>query len=152
MNLLFDTNILLTIVRASDYAGLIHFLNPHNSPVFVSVASEAEIKSLAIQNNWGINRCNRLNNFLDQTNIVEINQLNVNPYVEIDTYSQKKNPRYINYPFETHRNMGKNDLWIASLATLLGLQLITTDADFDHLHQVFLEVRRINRLDFVRFF
>ena len=69
MNLLFDTNIILTIIRASDYAGLIHFLNPENAPVYISVASEAEIKSIAIQNNWGVNRCNRLNDFLDQTNI-----------------------------------------------------------------------------------
>lgn len=51
MNLLFDTNTILTIIRASDYAGLIHFLNTENAPVYVSVASEAEIKSIAIQNN-----------------------------------------------------------------------------------------------------
>jgi len=35
--------------------------------------------------------------------------------------------------------MGKNDLWIASTAALLGLKLITTDADFNHLHDVFIE-------------
>ncbi len=37
--------------------------------------------------------------------------------------------------------MGKNDLWIASTAALLGLKLVTTDADFNHLDQVFLEVQ-----------
>jgi tRNA(fMet)-specific endonuclease VapC len=36
--------------------------------------------------------------------------------------------------------MGKNDLWIASTAALLGLKLITSDADFNHLHDVFIEV------------
>ncbi|WP_162996638.1 type II toxin-antitoxin system VapC family toxin [Mucilaginibacter celer] len=39
--------------------------------------------------------------------------------------------------------MGKNDLWIASTAALLGLTLVTTDKDFDHLHQIFMEVKRI---------
>jgi len=39
--------------------------------------------------------------------------------------------------------MGKNDLWIASTAALLGLKLVTTDADFNHLHQVFMEVEYI---------
>jgi tRNA(fMet)-specific endonuclease VapC len=48
--------------------------------------------------------------------------------------------------------MGKNDLWIASLAALLNLKLVTTDADFDHLHNVFFEVRKINPSEFVQFF
>lgn len=39
--------------------------------------------------------------------------------------------------------MGKNDLWIASTAALLGLTLVTTDADFQHLSEIFLELRQI---------
>ncbi|WP_259071537.1 hypothetical protein HDF24_26015 [Mucilaginibacter sp. X4EP1] len=39
--------------------------------------------------------------------------------------------------------MGKNDLWIASTAALLGLKLVTSDADFNHLHQIFMEVQFI---------
>jgi tRNA(fMet)-specific endonuclease VapC len=48
--------------------------------------------------------------------------------------------------------MGKNDLWIASTAAILGLELVTTDADFAHLHNVFLEVRQINQEDLKQFF
>jgi tRNA(fMet)-specific endonuclease VapC len=40
--------------------------------------------------------------------------------------------------------MGKNDLWIAATASLLQLQLITTDADFQHLDGSFLHVRQID--------
>jgi tRNA(fMet)-specific endonuclease VapC len=47
--------------------------------------------------------------------------------------------------------MGKNDLWIASVAAILNLQLITTDNDFDHLNGVFFEVRKINPAEFKRF-
>jgi hypothetical protein len=48
--------------------------------------------------------------------------------------------------------MGKNDLWIASLATPVGLKLVTTDSDFHHLHNVFFEVTKINPTEFVQFF
>jgi len=47
--------------------------------------------------------------------------------------------------------MGKNDLWIASLAALLGLVLVTTDSDFEHLDNVFFTVRKINPSEFKRF-
>lgn len=118
----------------------------------MSVTSEAEIKSIAKRSNWGHSRIEKLDNFLDAVITVEINQLYINTYVEIDTYSQRSNPSYGAYGFSTPRNMGKNDLWIASLAALLGLQLVTTDADFDHLHEVFFEVRRINPADLSLFY
>ena len=148
MNLLFfDTNIILYLVRALDFKGIIKFLNPDDYPVYISVATEGEIKSLALQHNWGVNRRNILDNLLDQININEINQLQINPYIEIDSFSQRLNPGFTNYNFHTPRNMGKNDLWIASLAALLGLKLITTDPDFNHLHNIFFEVNQINPLE-----
>jgi tRNA(fMet)-specific endonuclease VapC len=152
MNLLFDTNIILFIVRANNYKGIISFLNPNNNPIYISVASEAEIKSVAMQNNWGANRINKLDNFLDQINIVEINQLYINTYVEIESFSQKRNHQFLQYGFSSPRNMGKNDLWIASLAALLSLRLITTDNDFDHFDSIFLEVQKIQPEQFIGFF
>lgn len=152
MNLLLDTNIILHIVRSRDFEGIIRFLNPDDSPIFLSIVSEAEIKSLALRNNWGINRRTILDNFLDQVNIVEINQSYVNIYAEIDAYSQRLNPSFDSYGFDTPRNMGKNDLWIASLSALLSLRLVTTDSDFDHLNNVFFEVRKVSSSDFQTFF
>ncbi|WP_317163466.1 PIN domain-containing protein [Mucilaginibacter arboris] len=110
----------------------------------MSIVSVAELKSIALQNNWGIKRLQVIDVFLNKVNFVEINESLTNIYVEIDAYSQCRNPSYSNYPFLTSRNMGKNDLWIASTAALLGLKLVTTDADFNHLHRVFLEVQYIN--------
>jgi tRNA(fMet)-specific endonuclease VapC len=152
VNLLLDTNIILHIVRSRDFEGIIRFLNPDDSPIFLSIVSEAEIKSLALRNNWGINRRTILDNFLDQVNIVEINQSYVNIYAEIDAYSQRLNPSFDSYGFDTPRNMGKNDLWIASLSALLSLRLTTTDSDFDHLNNVFFEVRKVSSSDFQTFF
>jgi tRNA(fMet)-specific endonuclease VapC len=152
MNLLFDSNIILAIVRANNYDEIISFLNPGNNPVYISVVSEAELKSIAIQNSWGVNRRNKLDKFLDLVNIVEVNQLYINTYAEIDSYSQQKNPAFTEYAFKSSRNMGKNDLWIASLAALLSLTLVTTDADFDHLDDVFLQVERVAPENFIPFF
>lgn len=152
MNLLFDTNIIINIVRSVDTLGITQFLNPTNLPTYISVVSEGEINSIAFQNNWGVKRLNFLAEILDQSTIIDVNKLSLSGYSEIDAYSQLRNPDFQTYPFATPRNMGKNDLWIASLAALLGLQLVTTDADFDHLHNVFFDVRKISPQEFLPFF
>ncbi len=152
MNLLLDTNILLYINRANDVRGILRFINPDNSPFYLSVISEAEIGSIAIRKKWGVKRLDFLAGLLNEANIVEINQSFVKTYIEIDTYSQRLNPNFEKYPFDTPRNMGKNDLWIASLAAWLGLKLITTDGDFDHLRDVFFEVKKIKPAEFIPFF
>lgn len=152
MNLLLDTNILLGIVRAGNYRGIMQFINPDASNIYISVVTEAEIKSISLKNKWGFERLNILHNFLDEINIVSVTQSYVNIYAEIDAYSQRLNPNFYDYPFATPRNMGKNDLWIASLAALLSLELVTTDADFDHLNNVFFPVRKLNPADFQPFF
>lgn len=152
MNLLIDTNIILNIIRSKNYRGIIELINPENRSIFMSVVSEAEIKSIAKRSNWGAARIEKLDNFLDTVIIVEINHQYINSYVEIDTYSQKSNPLFLDYGFSTPRNMGKNDLWIASLAALLGLKLVTTDADFDHLDDIFFEVRRVLPSELSKFY
>lgn len=122
MNLLLDTNIIVNVIRARNFSGVINFINPDNSAIYISVVSEAEIKSLALKNQWGVNRRNLIDHFLDQVNIIEVNQLYVELYAKIDAYSQKMNADFKSYPFKTPRNMGKNDLWIASLSALLGFK------------------------------
>ncbi|HEY8783256.1 MAG TPA: type II toxin-antitoxin system VapC family toxin [Mucilaginibacter sp.] len=151
MNVLLDTNIILSIIRARDEPGILRFINPENSKIYISIVSEAEIRSFAIRKKWRTNRFDFLNDFLNGVNIVEVNQLSVSAYTEIDSYSQRLNPDFETYPFNTPRKMGKNDLWIAALAALLGLRLVTTDADFDHLHNVFFEVKKIKPAGFVPF-
>ncbi len=146
MNLLLDTNILVYITRARNIDAVVDYISAQKANLYISVVSEAEIRSLAIRNEWGSVRRNLMEDFLDRANIVEITQLYVNAYSQIDSYSQRRNPGFTEYPFPTPRNMGKNDLWIASLAALLNLELITTDADFD-----LFPVRKINPAEFQRF-
>lgn len=64
-------------------------------------------------------------------------------YVTIDAFSQRKiaapNGQFLG---TSSRNMGKNDLWIAATAYVLNAALVTTDDDFDHLHDIFFKVEK----------
>jgi len=152
MNLLLDTNILVYITRTKHRNSVIDFIAPSGANLYVSIASVGEIRSLAIKNKWRTPRLKLIENFWDKVNVIEITQLYITAYAQIDAYSQRSNPGFADYQFATPRNMGKNDLWIAALATILNLELITTDADFDHLHNVFFPVRKIKPVEFQRFF
>lgn len=148
MNILLDTNIVLQIVRAKNRKKLTSVINPNENTFYISVVIEAELKSIAVRNNWNQKRMTDLDEFLGMVRIVDVSQMLVQAYIEIDTYSQRQNPNFTEYAFDTPRNMGKNDIWIAATASLLGLELFTADADFDHLDQVFLEVRKFTHTDF----
>jgi tRNA(fMet)-specific endonuclease VapC len=145
MNLLFDTNILIHL--AKDYSlKLLQRVNPNNDKVFISVATVAELKSIALQNSWGEKKMRLVDVLLDEMLVIEINENLIDTYAEIDAYSQGKNPSFNDYK-HTARNMGKNDLWIASTAALLGLMLVTTDTDFNHLNKVFFEIHKMDPAD-----
>ena len=144
MNLLLDTNIFIFISRYPKLKLLSTAINPNNRKLYVSVVTIAELRSIALQNNWSKEKWDFIQPIIDECYQVEATQTLVNSYSQIDAYSQRRNPSFQEYGFATPRNMGKNDLWIASTAALLGLTLVTTDKDFDHLHQVFMEVRRIS--------
>jgi tRNA(fMet)-specific endonuclease VapC len=143
VKLLLDTNILVQLSKDSALRLLERVVNPDDHELYISIASIAEIKSIALQNLWGGRKWQIIDRVLDEAVIIEINEDLANTYAEIDAFSQRRNPAYNDYLFKTPRNMGKNDLWIAATGALLGLQLVTTDTDFNHLHQVFLDVRLI---------
>ena len=143
MSLLYDTNILVYIVKNLDHRRIEKIINPDNQKVFLSVAVIGELRSIALQNGWGAKKLQAIEEIMVEITVIEITENLVNTYTQIDAFSQHRHPLCTDYPFKTPRNMGKNDLWIASTAALLGLKLVTTDADFNHLHQVFLEVQLI---------
>jgi tRNA(fMet)-specific endonuclease VapC len=97
-----------------------------------------------MQNQWSKIKIARLEFLFEESQVIQIDDLLLRTYVDIDTYSQKKHPDFINYPFDTPRNMGKHDIWIAATASLLNLQLITTDQDFNHLENVFINLKYIS--------
>lgn len=143
MNLLLDTNVVYHLSKDPALKPLREFINPNNQKIFISIISIGELKAIALQNNWGYRRQNIVKAILEESIVVEINENLADTYAQIDAYSQRRNPAFSNYSFDTPRNMGKNDLWLAATAALLGLKLVTTDGDFNHLHNEFLEVQLI---------
>jgi predicted nucleic acid-binding protein len=145
MNYILDTNILLIYLRDQKTREVLDSvyspLDLPNIPI-ISVVSIGELKSLAIQNNWGEKRLGLLDRFVRQFVIADINSADVlERYAEIDAYSQGRHPvKQLN---SSARNMGKNDLWIAATASVTDSVLLTTDNDFDHLNKVFLNVQKV---------
>jgi tRNA(fMet)-specific endonuclease VapC len=143
MNLLFDTNIILAIARTKNPSKLIKFLNPEDKQIYILVVNVAEAQCIAFQNNWGKSKIVAMDYFFNQVRVIEITDMLVPTYINIDSFSQCRNPNFSIFEHETPRNMGKNDLWIASTASLLNLKLITTDSDFDHLSNIFINLQKI---------
>jgi tRNA(fMet)-specific endonuclease VapC len=145
MNYLLDTNILLNMVRNTSLYQEVNrnydLFIPSNTSI-TSFVCVAEIRSIAIRNGWGHGKMLLLEDLEKSVQPIWINNIAfVERYVEIDTFSMGKHPTK---PLSTSaRKMGKNDLWIAATASLLNASLITTDADFDHLNDVFLNVIKI---------
>ena len=151
MNILLDSNILIYLARDSKQQFLRDYIIPTQKDTYISIVSIAEVKCIASRQKWGINKQFLLDEIIDKSIVIEVTNLLINNYIEIDNFSQRLNPNFTEYNFDTSRNMGKNDLWIASTASLLGLELYTTDGDFDHLNQVFLDVRQFKHEDFALF-
>ena len=145
MTYLLDTNILLIYLRDNPIRHLIDEkydpLGINNIPV-ISVVTVGEIRSVALRNNWGAKKQSKLDELLNQLVIADINAEDVIlRYAEIDAFSQGK---LIDRPLGmTARNMGKNDLWIAATASVLSAQLLTTDADFDHLDGKYVDLQKV---------
>lgn len=145
MNYLLDTNIFVQLSKSKKPTAFLKALiEEEDARIYLSIVTLAEARSIAFRNAWGETKWNILDSIIKRLTVVDINESLLNAYVHIDAYSQRRNPSFQEYGFATPRNMGKNDLWIASTAALLGLTLVTTDKDFDHLHQVFMEVRCIS--------
>lgn len=146
MHYLLDTSILLIYLKNQAAGSKIDEtyapLAPGNIPV-ISVVSFAELKALALKNNWGNRRRVLLDRFLDQFLIADIHARPViERYAEIDAFSQGK---LKDFPLgDSARNMGKNDLWIAATASVLKCPLLTTDQDFKHLDPYFLKLELVD--------
>jgi tRNA(fMet)-specific endonuclease VapC len=140
LRVIYDTNILLQILRKPDSMERLHAkLGTQYLEDFISIVTVAEIRSLAIQFNWGNTRINKMTEVLSDLSILDINSPEiVDRYVEIDCYSKRKHPNLVS-DFSAIK-MGKNDLWIAATASVHQCNLLTMDLDFNHLHNKFVDI------------
>ncbi len=151
MTFLFDTNIILTYVRRPEWEEKFeerYRISESGANLAVSVVTVGELKSFAKQNQWGGRKLSKLWNLLDNYLILDINRPKIlNAYAKIDAFSQGK-PKPENPKFSS-RNMGKNDLWIAATANVYDLRLFTTNGDFDHLAEDFVNLTKVDLSEFV---
>jgi len=145
---LLDTNILIHLMRGRSVAQQVKtYIDGFADPqLFISVVSLAEAESLVVQWKWSsqnIERLIKLMNSFISIDIEQSNQLLINNYIAIDAFSQGKQTAPSGQNLNnSSRNMGKNDLWIAATAYALEATLITTDRDFDHLHNLFFAIQK----------
>lgn len=144
MNYLLDTNMFITAIRREVFMKYIdQQYRKRDNILFTSCVVEGELKSFSTQRKWGYNKIQKMDKLLNDFTIYPIKtKLIIDKYAEIDAYSQGKHPT-ITLP-SSAKNMGKNDLWIAATASVLGATLLTMDKDFDHLNDVFLTVEWID--------
>lgn len=140
--LLLDTNILIIYAREGlPGRKLEAMLNLQSGKVegLVSVVCIGEALALAKKLNWGGKRQEKLRELLHTRVVsVDINRDEIlEAYAKIDHYTE-----HVQTPA---RPMGKNDLWIAATAHVLGCELVTTDKDFDHLNGIMLRRRLIDQ-------
>jgi tRNA(fMet)-specific endonuclease VapC len=140
LRVIYDTNILLQILRKADSIERLQAkLGSQYLEDFISIVTVAEIRSLAIQFNWGNPRINQMTEVLSALSVLDINSPEIiDRYVEIDCYSKRKHQDLVsNFSAIT---MGKNDLWIAATASVHQCTLLTMDLDFNHLHGEFVDI------------
>lgn len=142
-NVLFDTNVLLYFLRKeARWERILETYNLDNTFNCLSVVSLGELYSLGMRNGWGENRLSKIEDIKRDFTVIDINfETIIYRYAEIDVFSQGKS---VSRPLGmTARNMGKNDLWIAATASVYNLSLLTSDNDFDHLHNSFINLVKV---------
>lgn len=144
MDYLLDTNIIIIYSRdnviASEIEKRYGLFNGENN-LYISVVTLGELDSFIKQNNIGRRRARKIGTLLNAIYKIDVNvgEL-ISVYGDIDAFSQGK---VSNSNFSA-RNMGKNDLWIAASASYYDLKLLTTDKDFGHLKDHFLDLEYIS--------
>lgn len=112
----------------------------------ISIVSVGEIYSLAAKNKWGEKKLKVVEKLLDDLIVIEIRYKDlIDMYVDIDTYSNKSNPK--RFLKGSAVKMGKNDIWIAATAAITNSKLITSDNDFDHLDGEYFDVIKYTSKD-----
>ncbi|MEM1328120.1 MAG: PIN domain-containing protein [Bacteroidota bacterium] len=139
-----DTNIAVHYARNGKVWAYIeehYFPKGLKNRLVLSFAAKTEAISFSKANNWGARKIGRLQHLFKQAEIIHSNHYKLSDaYVNIDLYSRNKHKSLRLPSTYTARNMGKNDIWIASTAMALKHPLISTDKDFEHLDGVFIDL------------
>jgi tRNA(fMet)-specific endonuclease VapC len=142
MDYLLDSNIILIYSRNDKVARNIeakYQIFSGDNRLGISIVSKGEIEASILKSGLGAVRIERIRALMGRLTEFGINFDEViSRYAEIDAYSQGKiRKKAIDF---SSRNMGKNDIWIAATASVFDLKLVTTDRDFDHLQDHYINL------------
>lgn len=129
--LLLDTSVVLHVVRGKATGEALDRafgLRARPDRPLISIITVGELLAFARQRGWGSAKVDRLKELVEELVVVDVRSQSVlDRYAEIDTFMVK------------HGHLiGDNDVWIAATASAAGAVLLTTDRDFDPMHDRFL--------------
>ncbi len=130
--ILLDTNVLVHLVRGNEFGQSVtqtYGLADRTERPLISVVTVGEMLSLAKKLNWGYKKQGRMLDLVRELVLVDINSEPVlRSYAAIDDYLRRNGS-----------TIGKNDIWIAATVAATSATLLTTDRDFDPLHESFIQ-------------
>ena len=138
---LLDTGVLLGVIREEPWAlwARSNFsFGDQAAMFFISVICRGELLALAEKRGWGEKKRGRLEEVLDEFPTLDINKKSIlKAYALIDAWTHGNHLDSSEYGFPPPKpavSMAKNDLWIAATAHASNATLLSTDKDFAHLH------------------
>jgi len=126
--ILLDTCALVFILRGTSTGEEIikaHSLNERKDKPLVSTVSAGELLALIAQWHWGDDKIKATHELLRKFVIVPITTGTIK-----DVYGE-----LMNFSMQHGYPLGQNDHWIAATAKVAGALMVTTDKDFDGLHE-----------------
>lgn len=150
---LLDTNLLLGFTRNASWAMQTrerYNLSDRETLVFTSVICRGEMLALAEKFGWGNKRRIHLEQVLNGVPMLDIGSRSIlDAYARIDAWTHG---RSIDSPKSTPPpkpavSMNQNDLWIAATAHASGATLLSTDSDFEHLHDTWFRFIHVDQQD-----
>lgn len=146
MRYLIDTNVILMYARGNQYAQAIetlYQLTTGQHECYVATITLGELDAAAKKSGYNSRKIERINSFTARTGILGVDtQLVIEAYGDIDAFSQGKTT--LTPQGFASRNMGKNDIWLAAIAHVYELTLLTTDQDFAHLAGTMINLEYID--------
>lgn len=151
--ILLDTNLLLGFTRNASWAMQArerYNLSDRETLVFTSVICRGEMLALAEKNGWGSKKRTQLEQILNGVPTLDIGRRSI-----LDAYARIYAWTHGN-PIDSPKNtpppkpaipMNQNDLWIAATAHASGATLLSTDTDFEHLHDTWFRFVHVDQQD-----
>ena len=141
MDYLLDSNIILIFSKNDEVAANLeakYQIFSGDNRLGISIVSKGEVEASILKSGLGTKRRERIRELMNHLTEFGIHfEEVINAYAQIDAFSQGKLGEGHKF---TSRNMGKNDIWIAATASVFNLTLITTDKDFNHLKEDYLDL------------